>query len=130
MLAMPATTPYDLRFRMLGIPVRVHPLFWLVSAMMGFNGDDPVGTLIWVACVFASILAHEYGHGLMGRAFGAHPQIALYWDGRALLVRSRAHPGAEPRRAHQRAGGRISPLWPLAAGRAAHPPLGHHVGEA
>ena len=25
-----AETPYDLRFRLLGIPVRVHPLFWVV----------------------------------------------------------------------------------------------------
>ena len=32
MLGMPATDSYDLRFRLLGIPVRVHPLFWLVTA--------------------------------------------------------------------------------------------------
>ena len=81
MLAMPAQTPYDLRFRLLGIPVRVHPLFWLVTALMGYNGRDPGATILWVACVFASILVHEFGHGLMGRAFGHHPQIALYGMG-------------------------------------------------
>ena len=78
MLAMPAPTPYDLRFQLLGIPVRVHPLFWLVTALLGYQADDPAATLIWVACVFISILVHEFGHGLMGRSFGNRPQIALY----------------------------------------------------
>ena len=32
MLGMPTPTPFDLHFRLLGIPVRVHPLFWLVGA--------------------------------------------------------------------------------------------------
>ena len=30
-----SSTPYDLRFRLLDIPVRVHPLFWLTAAMLG-----------------------------------------------------------------------------------------------
>ena len=80
MLAMPAPTPYDLNFRLLGIPVRVHPFFWLVTALMGYS-ERPVLTLVWVACVFVSILVHEFGHGLMGRAFGSHPRIALYGMG-------------------------------------------------
>lgn len=78
MLAMPAPTPYDLQFQLLGIPVRVHPLFWLFTALMGYDANDPAGTLLWVGCVFVSILVHEFGHGLMGRAFGERPQIALY----------------------------------------------------
>src|SRR4051812_37716759 len=32
MLGLAAPTPYDLRFRLLDIPVRVNPLFWLVMA--------------------------------------------------------------------------------------------------
>ncbi len=81
MLAMPAPTPYDLRFRLFAIPVRVHPLFWLVSALMGYDPHDPGGTALWVACVFVSILIHEFGHGLMSRAFGQRPEIALYGMG-------------------------------------------------
>jgi len=81
MLAMPAPTPYDLRFRLFDIPVRVHPMFWLVSALMGYNPYDPWDTALWVLCVFASILVHEFGHGLMGRAFGQRPEIALYGMG-------------------------------------------------
>ena len=33
MLAEPNRTPYDLNFRLFGFRVRVHPLFWLISAL-------------------------------------------------------------------------------------------------
>jgi membrane-associated protease RseP (regulator of RpoE activity) len=83
MLGMPEPTPYDLRFRFLGIPVRVHPLFWLVTALLGSNDRvfDPQATLIWVVCVFFSILVHEYGHALMSRLFRCSPAIVLYGMG-------------------------------------------------
>src|SRR5579875_2541086 len=74
-------TPYDLRFRALGIPVRVHPFFWLVAAMLGWQNENIPVVLIWVGCVFVSILVHEYGHGLMARAFGASPSIVLHGFG-------------------------------------------------
>ena len=35
-----AETQYDLRFRLLGVPVRIHPFFWLVSAIMGFQAYE------------------------------------------------------------------------------------------
>jgi stage IV sporulation protein FB len=76
-------TPYDLRFRLLGIPVRVHPLFWLVAAVLGFNANDrnlPM-VVVWVACVFVSILVHEYGHALMARALGSSPSVVLWGMG-------------------------------------------------
>jgi Zn-dependent protease len=84
MLAMPSATPYDLRFRALGIPVRVHPLFWVVMALLGglgAHGRTVQDVVIWTICGFISILVHEYGHGLMSRAFGFHPSISLYWMG-------------------------------------------------
>ena len=56
-------TPYDLRFHALGIPVRVHPLFWLGAALLAGRADDLAVIVIWVACVFVSILVHEYGMG-------------------------------------------------------------------
>ena len=63
-----AETPYDLRFRLLGIPVRVHPLFWVVMAVLGWQDHNLPMVAVWVACVFVSILVHEYGHGLMAKS--------------------------------------------------------------
>jgi Zn-dependent protease len=80
MLGIPAETPYDLRFRLLGIPVRVHPFFWLIMAAIGFT-DDARATLIFVLCGFISILFHEFGHGMMSRVFGQRPSIVLYGMG-------------------------------------------------
>jgi Zn-dependent protease len=79
----PNRTPYDLRWRMLGTDVRVHPLFWLVSAVLGWGAySGPGGNvgylLLWVLCCFVSILLHEFGHVLVGRLFGSHGHIVLY----------------------------------------------------
>src|SRR5205814_369500 len=35
-------------------------------------------TVIWVVCVFFSILIHELGHALTAQAFGWPPHIVLY----------------------------------------------------
>jgi membrane-associated protease RseP (regulator of RpoE activity) len=80
MFGIPAPTAFDLKFRLLRIPVRVSPWFWLVSAMM-FSSGDPNELLLWVPCVFLSILVHEMGHGLVAKSFGGHPQITLHGMG-------------------------------------------------
>ena len=36
MLSEPQPSPYDLHFRLFGTPVRVHPFFWLFSAILGW----------------------------------------------------------------------------------------------
>lgn len=77
-LAEPEVTPYDLKFHLFGVPVRVHPLFWLVSALLGANLEDLQLVLVWIGCVFVSIVVHEMGHALMARVFGAHPWVVLY----------------------------------------------------
>ena len=71
-------TPYDLRFQLLGIPVRDPSLVLAGRGHAGLAGPrtSPV-VLIWVGCVFVSILVHEYGHGLTARAFGSPPSIVL-----------------------------------------------------
>jgi Zn-dependent protease len=78
MFGSPDHTPYDLRFRLLGIPVRVHPLFWLVMVLIGGQGSLK-GAAIFAACAFVSVLVHEFGHGLSSRAVGNEPVgIVLY----------------------------------------------------
>jgi Zn-dependent protease len=76
----PNETPYDLRWRMLGTDVRVHPWFWLMSVLMGWSAlrEGFAYLLVWVVCVFVSILIHEFGHVLMGRLFGTRGHIVLY----------------------------------------------------
>jgi stage IV sporulation protein FB len=72
-------TPFDLRFRLFGTPVRVLPWFWLVTAFLQFEliGLGIEVLLLWVFCVFVSILLHEFGHIWMGRIFGSHGHIVL-----------------------------------------------------
>jgi stage IV sporulation protein FB len=81
LLGEPARTPYDLNFSLFGIPVRVHPLFWLVGVIFGAQGNDGIGILTWVAAVFLSILIHELGHAAVMRLFGFRPWIVLYGMG-------------------------------------------------
>jgi Zn-dependent protease len=76
----PAETPYDLRFRLFDIPVRINIWFWAISVLLCWSwvrlGFQYL--LIAVLCVFASILIHELGHIVMGRLFGARGYIVLY----------------------------------------------------
>lgn len=85
-------TAYDLNFRLFRTPVRVHPLFWLVSAILGMGptgrGDGFGLILMWVGAVFVSILVHEFGH-----VFAAHlcgwkvNEVVLHqWGGHASMV--------------------------------------------
>ncbi len=74
-------TPYDLRFRALGIPVRVHPLFWVIMAIIGWEPENLPVVLIFVGCAFLSILVHEYGHGLTAMRNGAPASIVLWGMG-------------------------------------------------
>lgn len=119
MLNEPTQTPYDLHFPFLGFQVRVTWTFWLMAALLGWNWAQgfheaaemfqietpgaPALLLVWVACVFVSILVHELGHALAFQYFGQRAHIVLYhfgglaisnsfssWDG-ARRARTTAH---------------------------------------
>ena len=79
LLGEPNHTPYDLHFSVLGFPVRVHPLFWVMGLLMGFG--DVMSVLIATCVAFVSILVHELGHALMMRRFGRESHIVLYFMG-------------------------------------------------
>ena len=83
MLAAPAPAAYDLRFRLLDVPVRVNVWFWLVMLMMtGRSERDLTFIAAWVGCAFVSILVHEFGHALTSRATGHEPiEVVLYGMG-------------------------------------------------
>ncbi len=91
MLDEPAPTLVDINFRLFGIPVRIHPFFWLVAVILGvvklgalemmLFGSGNLGVLeiiIWITAVLISILVHELGHAMVIKAYGYHPKIVLY----------------------------------------------------
>src|SRR5260370_30863543 len=71
----PPPTQLDLNFTLFGIHVRVHPMFWVVTAILGSNQRDAKYVLLWIAVVFVSVLIHEMGHVLLGRSFGSDGHI-------------------------------------------------------
>jgi stage IV sporulation protein FB len=75
---MAGETEFDLRFQLFNIPVRVHPMFWLSSAFMVWDGENPVRTFLGVLCLFISVLVHELGHAVVIRRFGFSSEIVLY----------------------------------------------------
>ncbi|RPJ20761.1 MAG: peptidase [Chloroflexi bacterium] len=76
----PPPTRYDLNFSLAGIPVRVHPLFWLIAVLLGSSGDILL-LPIWVLVIFVSILVHELGHALAFRRYGQESRIVLHFAG-------------------------------------------------
>ncbi len=107
----PPRTSYDIHFHVAGIPVRIHPLFWLAALILGSSGTwdadgsvDPqagMRLLIWAGAVLGSILVHELGHATLMRRFGEDPRVVLYLLGGLAI-------SAGPTRAHARGGGRRS----------------------
>jgi len=77
----PPPTRFDLRFSIAGIPVRVHPLFWLIAILFGSSAGSPARLLGWVIAIFISITIHELGHALALRRFGQESQIILHGMG-------------------------------------------------
>lgn len=77
----PPETQYDLRFAVAGIPVRVHPLFWVMTLLFGASSGNITLLLIWVGVVFVSILVHELGHAFAMRWFGLPSHIVLHISG-------------------------------------------------
>ncbi len=75
----PQRTAYDLRFSLGGIPIRVHPFFWVLTALPAAQGDTQlIDFLLWVGVVFCSIVVHEMGHALAFRHYGWRSHIVLY----------------------------------------------------
>lgn len=74
----PPPTQFDLNFSIAGIPVRVHPLFWLLSIIFGLGTGQ---ILVWVFVVFFSILIHELGHAFAFRRYGQESYIVLHLMG-------------------------------------------------
>jgi stage IV sporulation protein FB len=97
-LAEPGRTQWDLKWRMFKIPLRVHPAFWLVALIFSYEeGRHFSFVVISMACMFVSIVVHEYGHAFSGRYYGDNQNhTVLYWAG-GLCVPGRGVPERWPR---------------------------------
>jgi len=91
LIGEPAPTQADIHFQLFGIPVRIHPFFWVVAVLLGIRLKDPVMVLIWVFSVFISILIHELGHALTAKYVGEAPWITLYSFGGLASYRPTRH---------------------------------------
>lgn len=83
-----------LRFRALGIPVRVEAGFLVTTLVLGAARLRSVADFVgWLAVVFVSVLVHELGHAVVARAFGFTPDVRLYTWGGVTTWTTRAAPG-------------------------------------
>jgi Zn-dependent protease len=105
----PSRTAYDLHFQIFGIPVRVHPLFWVAMLVLGSNvwsgggeanSNAGMMLLIWVVVMFVSILVHELGHSFVIRHFGGSPRIVLHMMGGLAITDT--GPSWMPQRSNRR----------------------------
>lgn len=78
MFQMPPPTRFDLQFSVAGIPVRVHPLFWIIAILLGAGSTNLYVILVWIVTIFVSILVHELGHAFAFRRYGQPSRIVLY----------------------------------------------------
>jgi membrane-associated protease RseP (regulator of RpoE activity) len=95
MFLEPPPSQYDLRFRLLDVPVRVHPFFWLLI-LFGARNATPGEILIWAGVLFVSIVVHEFGHVLAFRYYGISSHVVLHGFGGLAIpnMRGRLHPRA------------------------------------
>lgn len=127
LLQEPGQSPYDLRFQILGFPVRVSWSFWLASAVFGFgfaNGlDEEFGAdspgfvtllVLWAACLLVSILIHELGHAFAFRQNGIESSIVLYYLGGLAIPRTSVSSGRGYRGLSEKQSMWIAAAGPLA----------------
>jgi len=75
---------------MFGTSIRVHPMFWVFSAILGWQwlelGVEYV--LLWIVCTFVSILVHEFGHVFAGRCLGRQDSYIILYSFGGLAANS------------------------------------------
>ena len=86
----PAASKGDIRFSLLGLPVRIHPFFWLTATILGSSLGEVLAIASWVGAVLISVLVHEMGHAQCARQFGYSPRIVLYGFGGLAIYHPRS----------------------------------------
>lgn len=69
-----------MKFKLLNFPIEIKPFFLVIVVFIGsdlYHGLGITGLLLWIITATLSILAHEFGHALWARWYGASPKIQL-----------------------------------------------------
>jgi Zn-dependent protease len=70
------------QFRLLGFPIRIEPLFFVIMGMFGFaGGREGLFVVEWIVVAGFGILVHELGHAVAFRRFGSEAAITLHGFG-------------------------------------------------
>jgi Zn-dependent protease len=81
-----------LRFKVGPFPVTVYPWFFLSAILLGAGYGFGWRMAAWIFVVFVSVLVHELGHALVGRALGGRPEIRLEAFGGVTFPQFRTRP--------------------------------------
>jgi Zn-dependent protease len=81
-----------LRFRLGPFPVSIYPWFFISAVLLGANLGFGWKMLAWIFVVFISVLAHELGHAVIGKAYGGQPEIRLEAFGGVTYPRFQVRP--------------------------------------
>ncbi len=79
----PNRTKYEIRGTIIGVPLRLQPLFWSSVATLGIRYyADPEGGslgyfLFWIAAALSCLLLHALGQAVVGRLLGICGEIVL-----------------------------------------------------
>ncbi|HEY8961884.1 MAG TPA: site-2 protease family protein [Luteolibacter sp.] len=97
------------RFSLFGVPVEIHPWFWITSAILGgitraSTSEALLAVMVFMVISAFSILVHEFGHALVGRRLGGGQASILLYSMGGLAY---SHGGKFTRSGH---------FWRIAAG--------------
>src|SRR5690606_1359134 len=81
LLGEPPPTRLDIHFSIMGVPVRIHPLFFLGVLILGRANLDIPWLLIFGGAVFVSLLMHELGHVMAFLHYGIRARVVLMFLG-------------------------------------------------
>ncbi|HET7788366.1 MAG TPA: site-2 protease family protein [Myxococcales bacterium] len=82
-----------LHFKVGPFPVSVYPWFFITAVLLGTGYGFGWKMLAWILVVFVSVLVHELGHAVVGRAFGGRPEIRLEAFGGVTFPQFLKRPG-------------------------------------
>jgi Zn-dependent protease len=65
-------------FSILGIPIRIEPVFWIITVLFAVRYQEIQIIVAWVLVVLVSLLVHELGHAITLKVMGQPSSIVLH----------------------------------------------------